>query len=273
MSFFLNRLHLFRMQLLALLCIACMPLHAAEPIREYRLAPGDSIQIQVFQSPDLSLATRVSEAGTITYPLIGAVKLGGLSLGEAEQAIAKKLDDGKFVIDPQVTIRLVQNVGNQVSVLGQVNSPGRFPLDTVNIRLSEIIATAGGITATGSDTVILTGVREGQSLRREIDISGMFLKGAPSDDVLVSAGDVIFVPRAPMFYIYGEVQRPGSYRRERNMDVRQALAQGGGLTPRGTERGLRIQRRNADGTVVELRPKLSDPVLGDDIIQVSESLF
>jgi polysaccharide export outer membrane protein len=244
-----------------------------DPQREYRLGPGDSIHIQVFQSPELALDTRVSEVGMITFPLIGAVKLGGLTLGDAEQAVAQKLSDGKFVVKPQVTVVLVQNHGNQVSVLGQVNRPGRFPLETVNTRLSEILAAAGGITATGSETAILTGMRDGKPMRREIDISGIFLNDTLANDVRVDGGDVIFVPRAPMFYIYGEVQRPGSYRQERNMVVRQALAQGGGLTPRGTERGLRIERRGADGKVIDIKPQLTDPLQPDDIIQVSESLF
>jgi len=247
--------------------------HAQNPLREYLLGPGDSIHIQVFQSPDLSLDTRVSEVGMITYPMIGAVQLGGLTLSAAEQAIAQRLSDGQFVVRPQVTVVLTQNHGNQVSVLGQVNRPGRFPLETFNTRVSEILAAAGGITATGSETAILTGVRDGKPFRREIDISGIFLNDAATNDVLVDGGDVIFVPRAPMFYIYGEVQRPGSYRQERNMLVQQALAQGGGLTPRGTERGLRIQRRDSNGKIVEIKPKLVDLLEADDIIQVSESLF
>ena len=241
--------------------------------REYRLGSGDSIHIQVFQNPDLSLDTRVTETGSITFPLIGVVALGGLTLSGAEQAIAQKLDLGKFVVKPQVTVVLVQNHGNQVSVLGQVNHPGRFPLETFTTRLSEIIAAAGGITTTGADTVILTGTRDDKPFRAEIDVSDMFLNNGSGADVLVDGGDVIFVPKAPMFYIYGEVQRPGSYRRERDMDVRQTLALGGGLTPRGSERGLRIQRRSIDGKRIEIAPKLTDKVQPDDVIQVPESLF
>lgn len=247
--------------------------YAQDPQREYQLGPGDSIHIQVFQNPDLSLDTRVSEVGMITFPLIGEVQLGGLTLSGAEQAIAQKLSDGKFVVKPQVTVVLVQNHGNQVSVLGQVNHPGRFPLETFNTRLSEILAAAGGITAVGADTVILTGMRDGKPFRSEVDISGMFLNNKLADDVIVDGGDVIFVPKAPMFYIYGEVQHPGAYRQERNMMVRQALAAGGGLTPRGTERGVRIQRRGTDGKMTEIKPKPDDMVQAEDIITVPESLF
>lgn len=258
--------------------LACMPLIAAgaagqDDSHDYRLGPGDTIRIQVFQSPDLTLDTRVGEDGGITFPLIGAVAIGNLTLDQAGRAIGQKLADGKFLVDPQVTITLVQNRSSQVSVLGQVKQPGSFPLESYGTRLSQVLAIAGGITPTGADTVILTGTRDGKRFRSEIDVSGMFLGKTPDEDVRIGGGDVIFVPPAPMFYIYGEVQRPGSYRRERTTSVRQALALGGGLTPRGTERGIRIQRRGSDGSTREIRPGLNDIVQAEDIIKVQESLF
>lgn len=240
---------------------------------EYQLGSGDSIRIAVFQNPDLTVETRVTENGTISYPLVGAVKIGGLTIPAAEQAIAKALKDGGFIQSPQVNIALLANRGNQVSVLGQVGRPGRFPLETFNTRLSEMIAIAGGIAATGADSVILTGIRDGKPLRREIDIPRMFLDNKLQDDLVVAGGDVIYVHRMPMFYIYGEAQRPGTYRVERNMTVRQALVMGGGPTARGTERALRIYRSGADGKVEFLNPGMNDPVLPDDVLYVNESLF
>lgn len=252
---------------------------AVEIPRDYALGPGDSIRILVFQNPDLTLDTRVSESGTITYPLVGSVQVGGVSISRAERRIADALKNGGFVKQPQVNIVLMQVRGSQVAVLGQVNRPGRFPLETFNSRLSELLATAGGIVGGngavpgGADRVVLLGSRDGKPFRKEIDISQLFLGGKPGDDVIVASGDVIYVPPAPVFYIYGEVQRPGSFRIERGMTVQQALAQGGGLTPRGTERGLRINRRGADGTVSELSAELTDPVQPNDVLHVQESLF
>lgn len=241
---------------------------------EYRLAPGDTIRIQVFQNPDFTLETRVTESGVISYPLVGAVRVGGLTLAAAEQAIAKALRDGGFMKQPQVIIVLLQNRGNQVSVLGQVNRPGRFVLEAITTRLSEMIANAGGIAPSGADVVILTGVRDGKPFRREIDVPGIYLNNFPQNDVALASGDVIYVDRGPVFYIYGEIQRPGSYRVERNMTVRQALAQAGGLTPRGTDRGLGLFRRGSDNAVEALKsPDLGDPVRSDDVIYVPKSLF
>lgn len=240
---------------------------------EYQLGSGDNIRIVVFQNPDLTVETRVTENGTISYPLVGLLKVGGMTIPAAEQAIAKSLKDGNFIQRPQVNIALLQNRGNQVSVLGAVNRPGRFPLETFNTRVSEMIAVAGGIAATGADLAIVTGTRDGKPMRKEIDLPGMFLDNKLGNDILVAGGDVIYVHRQPMYYIYGEVQRSGSYRVERGMTVRQALAQGGGLTVRGTERNLRLYRTGAEGKVEILSPALGDPVRPDDVVYVSESLF
>jgi len=246
---------------------------AQERQGDYLLGAGDAIRIQVFQNPDLTLETRVPESGTITYPLIGSVKIGGLGVGAAEQKIAKALKEGGFVQQPQVNIVLVQIRGNQVSVLGQVNRPGRFPLETFNTRISEILATAGGIAATGADTVILVGTRNGKPLRKEVDVADLYLRNRLDDDIIVAGGDTLYVHRAPLFYIYSEVQRPGSYRVERNMTIQQALAQGGGPTVRGTESRLRLHRRLPDGKVQQLSPELDAPVVADDVLYVRESIF
>lgn len=240
---------------------------------DYRLGDGDNIRITVFQNPDLTLETRVSENGTITFPLIGTVKIGGSTIAGAADTIAKALQAGNFIQKPQVNIQLVRNLGNQVSVLGQIGRPGRFPLETFSTRLSEMLAIAGGISATGADVAIVTGTRDGKPFRKEVDIVSMFLDNKLQDDLIVAGGDVIYVQRQPMFYIYGEVQRPGSMRIERGMTIRQALAQAGGLTARGTERNLSVYRRGADGTIGTTTVDLNAAVQPDDVFHVRESLF
>jgi polysaccharide export outer membrane protein len=265
---------LHRLLWLAWLAVFAMGAAAQERLPEYQLGSGDFIRIQVFQNPELTVETRVSENGTISYPLVGVVRVGGLTIAAAEQAIARGLAAGRYIERPQVNIVLLQNRGNQVSILGQVNRPGRFPLETVNTRLSEILAMGGGIAPTGADIAIVTGTRDGKPFRREVDIAGMFLDKKLQDDFVVAGGDVIYVHRMPVFYVYGEVQRPGSYRVERGMSVRQALAQAGGPTSKGTERGIRVYRRNAQNNAVDpLTPELNEPVLADDVLYVRETIF
>lgn len=259
--------------LLALLLTGVSLAAQAQTKPDYPLGAGDAIRVQVFQNPDLTIETRVSESGSISYPLIGAVALGGLSLAVAEQKIADALQKGGFIQKPQVNITLTQIRGNQVAVLGQVNRPGRFPLETANTRLSDMLANAGGASAGGDDVAIVIGVRNGQPFRKQIDIPSIFLAEKLQDDIALQGGDSIYVHRAPVFYIYGEAQRPGSFRIDRDMTIMQALAQGGGPTARGSQKRLRLHRKAADGSIQQLEPQLTDPVLPNDVIYVKESIF
>lgn len=242
--------------------------------QDYRLGPGDAIGVQVYQSPDLSVDARVSESGVISYPLVGTVQLGGLTISEAEKKIADALRVGGFVKVPQVNIALKQVRGNQVAVLGQVSRPGRFPLETFNTRVSDMLAAAGGATAMGDDILIVTGQRDGKPFRKVVDIPALFLNPKSDEDILLAGGDTLFISKAPVFYIYGEAQKAGAYRIERGMTVMQALAQGGGPTIRGSQNRLRLHRRDAvNGKVVETVPQLTDQVRADDVIYVRESIF
>jgi len=241
--------------------------------REYQIGAGDVIRVTVFQNPELTMETRVSESGAITFPLIGAVTVGGLAVADAERKIVDMLREGGFIVQPQVNILIVQVRSSQVSVLGQVGRPGRFPLETADTKLSDMLATAGGITPGGADVLTLTGHRNGRPIRMEIDIPAMFMDGNFGQDVTLQGGDIIYVDRAPMFYIHGEVQRPGPYRLERGMTVHHALVQAGGMSLRGTDRGLRLYRRGAEGKVVEEEPDFDAIVRPNDILFVRKSLF
>jgi polysaccharide export outer membrane protein len=246
---------------------------AASPRYEYLIAPGDVLRISVFQSPDLSLETRVGEDGTVSYPLVGSVPLSGASVTVAEQRIARMLREGGFIVAPHVTVVVVQVRGTLVTVLGMVAKPGRFPLDASDSRVTDLIALAGGVVPGGGDIVVLTGTREGKPMRREIDLLNLANSGDASGNVRLQSGDLLYVNRAPSFYIYGEVQRPGTYRLERAMTVIQALATGGGLTAKGTQRALAIHRRGADGAIKVLEPRLDDTLIADDVLYIRESIF
>lgn len=236
------------------------------------LGAGDTLRINVYGHPDLSLETRVSESGSITYPLIGEVSVGGLSTAAAAKKIAGMLERTGNLRNPQVNIAVAQNQSQQVSVLGQVTRPGRYPVDGRR-SLTDIIASAGGMTADAGDTVTLVRTRNGKTQKESLDIHEMVQSGAMHKNLQLRTNDVIYVERAPRFYIYGEVQHPGTYKLERNMTVLQALSVGGGLSPRGTDRGVRLKRRGPDGTVQEIKAKHEDIIQTDDVLYVRESLF
>lgn len=237
------------------------------------LGVGDTIRITVFQNPDLTTEVRISERGTIVFPLIGEIALSGQTPAGAGNRIATQLKQGNFMKDPQVTVTVVQVRSRQVSVLGNVVRPGRYALDDTNLTLTDILALAGGISPGGADTVTVVTNRNGASKKLEINVADMIAKGDMSGNFEIQNGDTIFVQRAPIFYIYGEVQRAGAYRLEPDMVVMNALSLGGGLTPRGSDRGLTIHRRMPDGVVRKLDAKLFEPVRPDDVIYVKESLF
>ena len=241
---------------------------------EYRLGSGDVVRIAVFQNPELTLETRITEAGVVSYPLLGVVQLGGRSVTEAERLIADGLKNGNFVRNPQVTMVVMQVRGNQASVLGQVNRPGRYPIEVAGMRLSDLLALAGGTAPAGADMVVITGTRNGQPYRKEIDLPALFSSGGGgASDITIVNGDTVWVDRQPQVYIYGEVQRPGPLRLERGMTLLQALATGGGLTQRGTERGIRVHRKDGSGQVEILQPRMNDGLRDGDVVYVRESLF
>ena len=241
---------------------------------QYRIGAGDTIHIVVYQSPDLSVDARVSEAGAITYPLLGRVVFGGLTITAAEAQLAQLLRKAELVKDPQVMINVTQVRTNQVNVLGQVAKPGRIPLDLAGMHMTEVLADAGGvINGAGSDTVVLSGMRDGRPYRHEVDLPKIFAPGGSADDVVVMPGDTSWVDRAPQIYLYGEIQKAGPIRLERNMTVMQAVAAGGGATQRGTLKGIRVTRKMPDGKVETLEPSMQDFLQDGDVMYVRESLF
>lgn len=253
---------------------AAAPVPAAAVTEQYRIGAGDTLHITVYQSPDLSIDARVNEAGDISYPLLGRVNFGGLTINAAEARLAQALKKGEIVKDPQVIIVVTNVRANQVNVLGQVGKPGRLPLDLAGMRLTEVISLAGGIIAgAGSDTIVLIGRRNGQTYRYEADLPKIFAPGGSNDDIVVMPGDTIWVDRAPQIYMYGEIQHPGVIRLERGMTVMQAVAAGGGATPRGTLKGLRVTRRGADGKTQTFEPSMEDTLKDGDVVFVRESLF
>jgi polysaccharide export outer membrane protein len=226
-----------------------------------KLGSGDAVRVTVFQQPDLTTEARITDKGTISMPLVGEIKVAGMTQNQAAGAIAGKLKEGKYLKNPQVTVALTTVRSRQVSVLGLVARPGRYALDDSSPNLSDVIAAAGGIAQGGSEQV--TVIRGGQS--QKVDLLAKNFR--------LEHGDTVNVDRAPVFYIYGEVARSGAYRVEPGMTVMQALAAGGGITPRGSDRRLKMRRNAPDGKVVESDAKLQDPVKPDDVIFVKEALF
>ena len=255
---------------LVLMCAALISLiniaqvNAAES--KYLLGAGDVIKVSVYDHPDLLLETQLADDGSINFPLIGKVNLDGLTFSAAEASIAQKLDAGGFVRKPQVNILVSEYRSQRISVIGEVNRPGRYPLDS-KTTLVDMVANAGGISAMGSDTIVL--IRD--NTRQEFNIPKLMANAEQS--IALKAGDQLYIPRMQQVYVYGEVLRPGAYRLEPKMTVMQALSLAGGFTPKASHRSIQIQRPAKDGTMEKIEVKLTDLVHQHDVIYIDESLF
>jgi polysaccharide export outer membrane protein len=236
------------------------------------IGPGDGLKISVFGNPDLSLETKVSDAGNITFPLIGAVGLGGLSAAEAEKKISGMLIEGGFLRKAEVNVTVTELQSQQVSILGQVLHPGRYAIAGKR-SVTDMLAMAGGVGPEGGDTAVVVRTRNGKTSKQVVNLQDMIQAADMKANLDLVNGDMIYVDRAPKFYIYGEVQHPGGYRLERNMTIAQALSIGGGLTPRGTERGVRIKRRDSKGNFLMIDATRDEILQTDDVVYVKESLF
>ena len=240
--------------------------------QDYLLGGGDTVSIVVYGQPDLTTVVRISQDdGTITYPLLGEVAISGLPPEEAGRKIAKLLEDGGFIKRPQVALTVKEFQSQKISVMGQVNKPGQYSLRGES-RVIDLISQAGGLRKDAGDVITVVKEANGKQVKREVDLL-KFYAGDITQNIRVSRGDFILVPKMDEFYIHGEVKKPGMYRLERGMTVMQALSVGGGVTGRGSLRGIVITRSRSDGGTEKIKAELTSKVKPKDVIYVKERLF
>jgi polysaccharide biosynthesis/export protein len=249
------------------------PPEAGGGARLLTLGAGDAVNVQVYGRPELATTTNVADDGSLTMPLVGAVPVSGLSTVKAGHSIAAAYRRGGYLVNPQVTVSFAVARGNLVSVLGAVNSPGRFTVESGTTVL-DVLAQAGGITENGAGTVVLLRPdRSGKVARYAIDLKGLSQATTAVPTLTLRGGDSLFVPPAEQFYIHGEVRAPNMYRLEPGMTVVQAISRGGGVTPRGSDSRIEIKRRRPDGTYVTTSARPGDTLQADDVILVKERIF
>lgn len=245
---------------------------------EYRLRPGDVVKITVFDHADLSTTARISDTGKIEFPLVGEIAIARLTTQQASRYIAVALQSGGYLRQPRVTVNIESIRSHLVSILGEVNKPGKYPIrnpEGDDVRtVSDLLALAGGPKESAADYLtVIQHTAAGKPVYQRVDLIALLRRGDATQDLSIKDGDIVYVPRMDMFYIYGEVQKPGGYRLERGMTLMQALAVGGGLTPRGTQRGIEVRRRDAKGKLETIEPSLEARLRPDDVVYVKESWF
>lgn len=291
------------------LAVACLllPLRvvAAQPSPDYVIGAQDVLAITVWDQEDLAGKFAVETDGTFTFPLIGRVKAGGLTLRELEAELIRRLKDG-FFVNPQVTVAIEQYRSQRVFVVGEVRTPGPQSL-TGDMTLIEALARAGSTLPTAGDEAIIVRPPEGSSIaspigaqppaapggaagtnghnaaavlaqaqaaRAEVirvDIRDL-QKGVLGQNIRLRDGDTVFVPRAPTMFVFGQVRNPGEYPVRSDTTVLQALSLAGGVTDRGSTGRIRIVRL-VDGEKKEISARLNDLVQPGDTVIVQERFF
>ena len=241
-----------------------------------RVGPDDILKISVYGYDDLNTETRVSSDGRLNLPLVGAINATGKSQMQLEEEIAKKLVQGGFIHDAHVSVIVLDHLSQYVSVLGYVAKPGRYPLYT-DSSLVDMIATAGGLMInegqTGSDTVLVTRSIDGNPKKFKVNLAESLDENGLTPAFKLEPGDDIYVPKTPMFYVLGEVQRPGNYRLPPETTVMKAIATAGGFTLRGSQTRITINRKSASGKFEESDVNFATEVQRDDVIYIGERWF
>ncbi len=252
---------------------------------EYRIGPKDLLEISVFGLDDLNTTVRVSEEGKITLPLLGEVKVQGLTKTEVEKELARLLEK-KYLQNPQVTVFIKEYQSKRVSVLGAVQNPGPYEL-LGRQTLLQIISEAGGMTEDAGETIIIIRqLADGSSKTLRIPAEELIVKGDAKLNIVLQPGDIINIPvdKIVHVYVFGQVRNPGALavKRSHIPTLLQAIAQAGGFGERASKGGVLIKRINKEGQEIQIKVNVKDIIKGkkkdiqlqeNDVVFVPETIF
>ncbi|ABA88783.1 periplasmic polysaccharide biosynthesis/export protein [Syntrophotalea carbinolica DSM 2380] len=262
-----------RLVLILFLIVLFGQFSSAEEL-DYRVGEGDVLKVMVYDNPDLETTTRVSGKGVILFPLVGEIAIDGLSISEVAQKIASKLAQG-YILDPQVSV-FVETFGSQkATIMGEVVVPGLYELSGAT-TLMEMISKAGGLTDEAGDVVTIrrkNPANPDQDDTITVNLKNLMERNGTNAKLTIRGGDSIFVSKAGVFYVTGQVNKPDAYKFEAGTSVIKAVTMAGGFTELASQKRIQIIRQvNGSERVLEKVP-LHTPVKPDDVIMVPESFF
>jgi polysaccharide biosynthesis/export protein len=266
------------------------PVPVSQQSPNYIVGPQDVLVVNFYDQPELTGKFTVEADGSFTFPLIGRVVVGGMTLREVEATIEKELMAQGYFRDPQLAVSVETYRSQRIYVVGEVRTPGAYPLSG-DMRLVEALALAGSTLPTASGEAVIVRATEQSTIVQpavaelptdppasdpeavlRVDLRELE-NGDLSQNVPLRSGDTIFVLRAESVYVFGQVRTPGAYPlRQKNTTVLQALSLAGGVTDRGATGRIQIIRI-VDGKKQEIRASLTDFVLPRDTIIVPERFF
>ena len=263
-----------RIVILFLFLFTSIGSHEEPFCQEYNVGEGDILVIKVYDNEELDTTVRVGGDDIINMPLLGQVKVGGMDVSSIASYIEDLLADG-YLLSPQVNVFVEEYRSKKVTILGQVNKPGLYELQGT-ISLLELISRASGLTEDAGGLITI----KRQTLNAEdekkvisVNIERLVEQGETSLNIAIQDGDSIYINKAGVFYVTGEVQRPGSYRHEDNPTVLKAFTLAGGMTDHAAPGRTRIIRIIDGKEVILKNVAMDEPVLPDDVIVVPETYF
>ncbi len=212
--------------------------------------PGFLLDLAVYDMPEISSQLRVDHAGDIAVPLSGTVHVAGLTLPEARERIEQKLVSSGILLHPKTNLDVLQYAGSSVTILGEVQTPGRLPLLAPH-SLDDVLAMAGGESQLAGGTVEISHPHDGAAAKRVVHYDR---KRSAGQDVEIQPGDTVVVPRAGIVYVLGGVHRPGGYllQEDGTLDVAGAISVASGTTMDASIGSMRIIRKSTDGSLTSL---------------------
>jgi polysaccharide export outer membrane protein len=255
-----------------LLGLCCTPVSGAVD-DDYRLGDGDILKVTVYGHADLTLTSRVGSDGTILFPLIGQVAIGGLTAPAAGEKIAAALADG-YLVNPQVSVFIEQFRNRQVVFMGEILRPGLYDLPGPT-SLLELISQAGGLSREAGSFATIHRKAEGGAAEEmiQVDLKKLMEEGVRDQDQVLRDGDNVYIARAGLVYVTGHVKNPNSYASESDSTVLMMVTKAGGFTKLAAKGRIKVVRKTAEGEEIFERVPLSMTVQPDDVIVVPESYF
>jgi len=260
--------------------IAFPPSVAATDASVYRIGVGDVLAVDAFQNGEISGDFSVESGGTITFPLLGAVDVEGMTSTEVGVLLEEMLERD-FYVDVQLQIEVKEYRSQPITVFGEVSRPGTYFLRG-QTTLTQVLALAGGLKAGAGPTLELRRSADGDDEGREVVVfsTEKVLSGREGADVRIISGDVISVSAKQLCFITGEVSHPGQYEIERGLTLMQALSSAGGLTKFASQR-IELHRDGDEGKVIlefdfgDIRKgKVPDPeIQRGDVIIIKRRFF
>lgn len=239
--------------------------------QDYIVGERDVLKITVYDNPDLTTVARVSGEGTISFPLVGEVKVAGLTIQQIAVRLGELLANG-YIVNPQVIVFIEEFRSKKATVIGEVSKPGLYELPGQTTFL-ELLSRSGGLTKDAGDKAIVKRktVQGEQSVT--IDLRRLIEKGDTSIDMSLQDGDSIYIPKAGFFYVTGEVKKPDAYKFEEGTTVIKAVTMAGGFTDKAAQKRIKIKRKEQGRESTLEKVGLDDLVRPDDVIMVPESFF